>query len=166
MDRAIRRSAAILAGSLAFVLVVAWAAELPAPVINTRKGVRINIKFVRASKEGEELVDEKLGDSGQMLKKKLGVKRLEVFYETEVAASSGWEVTEDATDDLKLKLKWRAMDKGNAHFRVSVTRQEVKIIDNVDMSVKPGTPGFAMGKYKKDVLILMMTPNMDPTADG
>ncbi len=149
---------------LATTVVLLAATELRAPVVETRKGVRISITVIRGSKQGEPFVDEELGDLGEQIKKKFGLKRVEIIDKASFASSSGWELTTSLAENLKIKLKWRALQKDVARFRVRILREKETLIDS-DQEVKLNSVGYAAGKLGKDALILMMVPNPDSSAD-
>jgi len=155
-----RRLAACAAGLIAFGALVLACAQLPAPVVNTRKGVRVEVTVLRGSKEGEEFVDSSVKDAIEPVKKKLGLKRIEVIDRTSLVASSGWEVTEHLAENLTLRLRWRMLQKDVANFRVWITRGKDTLVEQ-QAAIKLDTVGFAFGRIDKDVLILMMKPALD-----
>ncbi len=160
-----RRSAAVLAaGCLALVVVLAWPAELFAPVVKSL-GVKVAFTGIRGSKEGEEFVDEKLGDVGQQIKKKYGLKRVEIIAETQISINTKWLVTESFGPDMKLKLSVHPTRDNVAWFTVTITWGEDVTVLKSDQKIKMNGVGYAVGKLGKDVFILMMVPNRDESAD-
>jgi len=164
MSDARGRLAACVTGMLMLATLALVCADLPAPVVSTRKGVKVEATVIRGSKEGEESVDASLGDTGEQLKKKFGLKRVEVIDTTSVIASSGWEVTANLAENLTLKLRWRALQKDVANFRVWIARGKDTLVES-QASIKIDSVGFAFGKLDKDMLILMLKPTLDASGD-
>lgn len=153
----------------AAVVSVLWLSERDAyaPV---QKSLGVNVAFtgIRGSKDGEAFVDPELGEIGEKLKKKLGLKRLEIIDKTEIAVNTKWLATQSFGDGLKIELSMHPLRGDVASFTVKVWKEvddkKAEIIRE-NLKIKLNDVGFAFGKMGRDVLILMMVPSRAPEED-
>ncbi len=165
MDRGGWVRAAFVAASTALVVMLLGVSDSRAAVVKTRKGVSIALTAVRGSTEGDEYVDEKLGEIGKQLLKKFKLKRVELIDQMQESLSSHWEIKTTLGDNLKMTLLWRTVQGDVFSFHVAVSRGADKIID-ADQQVKLGATVAVTGKLgPKECLILLIVPNLDPSAD-
>ena len=162
MDSRCRRIALWAAGCLVAALVLGWSSQLPAPIVKSQ-GVKLCITGIKGSKEGEEFVDEKLGEDGQQIKKKYGLKRVEIIAEIETSLNSRWLETQSFGPDMKIKLSVHPVHDNVAWFTVTITRGNDTVIKS-DQKIKMNGVGYAVGKMGKDILVLRMVPNLDDSA--
>jgi len=146
--------------TLTFVLVVLAWSSAPGPVIKTRKMVGLEVTAMRGTRRGEEQDDADLDEIGKKLKKKLKLKRLEVIDRTNFAANSGIEITTGLGDDMKIKMRWRAMQKDVARFKITVLRGKTTLLQK-EVAMKVNEPAVAISKLGKDVLILLMKSQVE-----
>lgn len=154
---ALRLSAALLAA----MAVMLAAGELRAPMVKVYKDVKLSVQAIRGSKEGDAYVTASLGELGEQIKKKFGLKRVTVIGSAEIdVKSDGGKGLADLGEDLKIKIGWRAVLNDLAHFRATVMRGSAMLID-ADQAIKMNASGIASAKLDKDLLVLVMTPKGD-----
>ncbi len=156
-----RLTGVVAAALLAAAIVTLAAGELPAPMVTTYKNVKLSVRAVRASKEGDEYVTGSLGELGEQIRKKFGARRVTVIgsAEIDVKGEKGKDPVE-LGENLKIKIMWRAVLSDVANFHATVTRGEAKLID-ADQAIKMNAQGVASAKLDKDVLVLVMSPTGD-----
>ena len=164
MEWIMGRKRRVLVAIAALVAVVLICSSAPAPVVKTRKMVALKVIGIHGYKKGEEADEPILGEIGKKLRKKFKLKRLEVIDTVHFSASSGLELTTRLGEHMKIKMKWRAVQKNIARFRITVLRGKGTILKK-EVAMKLGKSSVAAAKLGKDVLILLMSSEIDKDWD-
>jgi hypothetical protein len=148
------RRAAVLGACVAAVALL----SLPSRGAPPPTYVQLKVTAVRASQQGDESIDPKLGDLGSKLQKKYNAKRLEVIDEVVFTAGDGLTLVGPLGDEMRFKIAWGgANSRGVADFTIGVTRAKQTIIPNSHLKIKLNDMALLDGRLDRDALILVMT---------